>query len=413
VESQGFDYRRLDGSTPSEQRTHLVNEFNNDEGIFIFLISTKAGGLGLNITGANTVVVFDPTWNPSHDSQAQDRAYRIGQSRDVKVYRLITAGSLEENIYLRQVYKQQLSRNAVDGEKARRYFTAINGQKKGELFGVKNLFQVRDASIRDACLTSKILDRQRKQEDRVHRGGSNTRLRLDDLDLEENCLNYDLMQDNNSNSPRRPDPEDSMGLGDVVFQEGGGMRSVLRSSRIIHSHANQGLIGGSRAEEHISAHAQRVVADGDVEDGDAPAIEGCSMIAATQAVPTEEAGNDDDDPEEEEEEEKTPTDYFLTPLTEICDLPMSIRRKQGIPLSQEVEEDNGSAQVHLRGNEARTVETSQVKLLYGQTPEALQAKDFAAIAQSRGISEVELAREIMEASNLEIARMLKVSLWSS
>ncbi len=66
------------------------------------------------------VVVFDPSWNPAHDLQAQDRAYRLGQHRDVRVYRLITAGSIEENIYLRQVYKQQLSKNAVDGEKARR-----------------------------------------------------------------------------------------------------------------------------------------------------------------------------------------------------------------------------------------------------------------------------------------------------
>ncbi len=70
--------------------------------------SVRAGGIGLNITGANKVVVFDPNWNPAHDLQAQDRAYRIGQTRDVAVYRLITAGTLEENIYLRQVHKQVL-----------------------------------------------------------------------------------------------------------------------------------------------------------------------------------------------------------------------------------------------------------------------------------------------------------------
>ena len=60
-------------------RQKLVNEFNTDPGIFVFLVSTKAGGVGLNITGANNVIVFDPNWNPSHDLQAQDRAYRIGQ----------------------------------------------------------------------------------------------------------------------------------------------------------------------------------------------------------------------------------------------------------------------------------------------------------------------------------------------
>ena len=60
----------------------------------------------MNLTGANVVVIFDPNWNPTHDLQAQDRAYRLGQQRDVSVYRLISAGSIEENIYLRQVHKQ-------------------------------------------------------------------------------------------------------------------------------------------------------------------------------------------------------------------------------------------------------------------------------------------------------------------
>ena len=66
----------------------------------------RAGGLGLNFTGANVVIIFDPAWNPSSDNQAEDRAYRIGQRRNVRVYRLISEGSIEENIYLRQIYKQ-------------------------------------------------------------------------------------------------------------------------------------------------------------------------------------------------------------------------------------------------------------------------------------------------------------------
>jgi hypothetical protein len=108
-----------------------VDDFNTDAGIFIFLISTKAGGVGLNITTANVVVIYDSAWNPSDDQQAQgitgigrgnwlraresvfeicafltatsDRAYRIGQQRDVRVYRLLTAGSVEEVVYARQV----------------------------------------------------------------------------------------------------------------------------------------------------------------------------------------------------------------------------------------------------------------------------------------------------------------------
>ena len=62
--------------------------------------------MGLNLTGANVVIIYDPTWNPTYDLQAQDRAYRIGQHRDVSVYRLISTGTIEENMYLRQIYKQ-------------------------------------------------------------------------------------------------------------------------------------------------------------------------------------------------------------------------------------------------------------------------------------------------------------------
>ncbi|XP_032696375.1 DNA excision repair protein ERCC-6-like 2 isoform X1 [Lontra canadensis] len=103
----GLDYRRLDGSTKSEERLKIVKEFNSTQDVNICLVSTMAGGLGLNFVGANVVVLFDPTWNPANDLQAIDRAYRIGQCRDVKVFRLISLGTVEEIMYLRQVYKQR------------------------------------------------------------------------------------------------------------------------------------------------------------------------------------------------------------------------------------------------------------------------------------------------------------------
>uniref|UniRef100_A0A7M4ESU1 ERCC excision repair 6 like 2 n=1 Tax=Crocodylus porosus TaxID=8502 RepID=A0A7M4ESU1_CROPO len=104
--ASGLDYRRLDGNTKSEDRVKIVREFNSMQDINICLVSTMAGGLGLNFVGANVVILFDPTWNPANDLQAIDRAYRIGQCRDVKVFRLISLGTVEEMIYLRQVYKQ-------------------------------------------------------------------------------------------------------------------------------------------------------------------------------------------------------------------------------------------------------------------------------------------------------------------
>ncbi|QQP50204.1 Uncharacterized protein FKW44_011130, partial [Caligus rogercresseyi] len=81
IQTRAYDYRRIDGETPAKSRFAIVNEFNDSPGIYILLLSTKAGGLGLNITGANVVIIYDPNWNPSHDLQAQDRAYRIGQTK--------------------------------------------------------------------------------------------------------------------------------------------------------------------------------------------------------------------------------------------------------------------------------------------------------------------------------------------
>ncbi|XP_071481767.1 uncharacterized protein [Diadema antillarum] len=158
-----YTYRRLDGKTPAQDRQKYVREFNRTPDIFLFLISTKAGGLGLNLTGANVVIIFDPNWNPTHDLQAQDRAYRIGQHRDVRVYRLVSRGSIEENMYLRQVYKQQLASVAMTTENAKRYFTAVAGDKEqqGELFGLQNLFKLRTDNV---CLTESVIQREEKTE---------------------------------------------------------------------------------------------------------------------------------------------------------------------------------------------------------------------------------------------------------
>lgn len=157
--ASGLDFRRLDGSTKSEERLKIVKEFNSTKDVNICLVSTMAGGLGLNFVGANVVILFDPTWNPANDLQAIDRAYRIGQCRDVKVLRLISLGTVEEIMYLRQVYKQQLHCVVVGSENAKRYFEAVQGSKehRGELFGVHNLFKLR---AQGSCLTRDILERE-------------------------------------------------------------------------------------------------------------------------------------------------------------------------------------------------------------------------------------------------------------
>ncbi|XP_047237730.1 DNA excision repair protein ERCC-6-like 2 isoform X2 [Girardinichthys multiradiatus] len=157
--AEGLDFSRLDGTTKSRERVQIVKDFNSSSHVNLCLVSTMAGGLGLNFVGANVVVLFDPTWNPASDLQAIDRAYRIGQCRDVTVLRLISLGTVEEVIYLRQVYKQQLQCSVVGKESARRYFEAVQGNSfyKGELFGIKNLFRLQTEGT---CLTHRILERE-------------------------------------------------------------------------------------------------------------------------------------------------------------------------------------------------------------------------------------------------------------
>jgi DNA excision repair protein ERCC-6 len=118
----GFKFRRMDGTTPITQRQTLVNEFNENETIDIFLLTTKVGGLGVNLTGADRVIIFDPDWNPSTDVQARERAWRLGQKKQVAIYRLMTAGTIEEKIYHRQIFKQFLTNKVMKDPTQRRTF---------------------------------------------------------------------------------------------------------------------------------------------------------------------------------------------------------------------------------------------------------------------------------------------------
>jgi len=108
----GHTHLRLDGSTPGPKRQILVDTFNSGDAR-CFLISTLAGGTGLNLTGADTVIFYDHDWNPANDRQAEDRAYRIGQTRNVTVYKLITEGTIEEKIIERQERKMALAESVI------------------------------------------------------------------------------------------------------------------------------------------------------------------------------------------------------------------------------------------------------------------------------------------------------------
>ena len=113
LKKRNIQYYKLTGSTKVDERIRMVDEFNSNPDVKIFLISLKAGGTGLNLTGADMVIHYDPWWNISTENQATDRAYRIGQKNNVQVYKLITKNSIEEKIYELQQKKSELVDNML------------------------------------------------------------------------------------------------------------------------------------------------------------------------------------------------------------------------------------------------------------------------------------------------------------
>eukprot|EP00963_Diacronema_lutheri_P009972 scaffold941_cov454-Pavlova_lutheri.AAC.2 len=122
VRRQGWKHLRMDGCTPVRERPGLVDAFEAQNCGDIFLLTTRVGGLGLSLVGADRVVLVDPDWNPATDAQAAERAWRIGQKRNVEVVRLVTAGTVEEKIYHRQIHKRMLTERVLRDPAQKRIF---------------------------------------------------------------------------------------------------------------------------------------------------------------------------------------------------------------------------------------------------------------------------------------------------
>ncbi|NWR30172.1 RA54B protein, partial [Tachuris rubrigastra] len=145
----GYSYTRLDGNTPVSQRQQIVDTFNSKfSPAFIFLLSSKAGGVGLNLVGASHLILYDIDWNPATDIQAMARVWRDGQKHTVHIYRLLTTGSIEEKIYQRQISKQDLSGAVVDLSKTSEHIHF-------SIEELKNLFTLHEDS---SCVTHDLLE---------------------------------------------------------------------------------------------------------------------------------------------------------------------------------------------------------------------------------------------------------------
>ncbi|MBN3315106.1 SRCAP Helicase, partial [Atractosteus spatula] len=152
----GHIYLRLDGSTRVEQRQALMERFNADRRIFCFILSTRSGGVGVNLTGADTVVFYDSDWNPTMDAQAQDRCHRIGQTRDVHIYRLISERTVEENILKKANQKRMLGDMAIEGGN---FTTAFFKQQT-----IRELFDLTEGERKEMEQPNQAPSRQEEEE---------------------------------------------------------------------------------------------------------------------------------------------------------------------------------------------------------------------------------------------------------
>ncbi|CDO95114.1 unnamed protein product [Kluyveromyces dobzhanskii CBS 2104] len=162
-ELSDLQFLRMDGTTGIASRQTLVDKFNN-EPYDVFLLTTRVGGLGINLTGANRIIIFDPDWNPSTDMQARERAWRIGQKREVTIYRLMIAGSIEEKIYHRQIFKQFLSNKILKDPKQKRFFK-VNDLHDLFTLGGDNGYETEEFNQEIAKQTSDLTQNKSSQSD--------------------------------------------------------------------------------------------------------------------------------------------------------------------------------------------------------------------------------------------------------
>lgn len=180
----GYRYMRLDGATKIEDRQLLTEKFNRDSKIPVFILSTRSGGLGINLTGADTVIFYDSDWNPAMDKQCQDRCHRIGQSRDVHIYRFVSEYTIESNILRKANQKRQLDNVVIqEGEFTTDYFGK---------FSVKDLVNDAEvADIPDKPLEStygnveNVLAQAEDEDDRVAANAAMKEVAIDDEDFDE------------------------------------------------------------------------------------------------------------------------------------------------------------------------------------------------------------------------------------
>ncbi|KAK9454112.1 SNF2 family N-terminal domain-containing protein [Dipodascopsis uninucleata] len=258
---ENIKYVRMDGSTPIGNRQDLVDEFNNNSDIDLFLLTTRVGGLGVNLTGADRVIIFDPDWNPSTDVQARERAWRLGQQKEVAIYRLMTSGTIEEKIYHRQIFKQYLTNKILKDPKQRRFFKSNDlhdlfslgsadgsGTETGSLFGGAET-QIRPVRANDS--SESTLKKTKSKKD------SESLKRLDGVaSVEKFRTGSDDEADNGSNAGDN-DQDDGGDIMTSLFARSG-VHSALAHDEIMNTSRPEAVLVEQEANR-IAKHAARAL----------------------------------------------------------------------------------------------------------------------------------------------------------
>ncbi|PVI02162.1 hypothetical protein DM02DRAFT_560210 [Periconia macrospinosa] len=267
-----YNLTYLDGDMSYEERANAVADFNSDPNQFVFLISTRAGGVGLNITSANKVVVVDPHWNPAYDLQAQDRAYRIGQVRDVEVFRLVSSGTIEEIVYARQIYKQQQANIGYNASHERRYFKGVMdlAGKKGELFGLENLltFQEDNVLLREIMHKTNVAETRAGvsalainfEDSQIHSDDeddilSNQALGIADDDMSMNAQMKKIAMSFSSDRSSSSNGKNKAGKRRTGIDP---VNAILAKAGVQYTHDNSEVIGRSEIESKLSKQAMEL-----------------------------------------------------------------------------------------------------------------------------------------------------------
>ncbi|KAI4765236.1 hypothetical protein E4T52_00147 [Aureobasidium sp. EXF-3400] len=221
----GYRYLRLDGSTKIEQRQDMMERFNRDTRIDVFILSSRSGGVGMNLTGADTVIFYDLDWNPQMDKQCQDRAHRIGQTRDVHIYKFVSEHTIEVNILRKSNQKRLLDEVVIqEGEFTTDYFNApaatVDDETLGDAFAGAAVERVFGNNVGEHNV-QKVLEAVEDAEDVAAAHAQQKEGQADDFDFDAgvNTNNATANQSRESKTPKTSVPPTPAEPADVMDVE--------------------------------------------------------------------------------------------------------------------------------------------------------------------------------------------------